>query len=210
MVWYEKFNKWRKNYDKMTYQDQQKFYTKLLKAHPHQSQFSKEYVPFFLNWTNEPSLFVLELGGWDGELAQKMMYQFQNILRWDNYELTELAKEISVCKDTGYTVRVPDDFMWNVKIPDEFNVFIASHVIEHIKAKELEKLITNLPKGIKYIYFESPIGQDWDNGDWTDDYSTHILEWGWKALNDCMGYNKFKLEIMLPDIRIYKRIEELK
>ena len=208
MKWTDEFNTWRVKYDDMTYQEQQIFYDNLFKYFPHQSQHTKELVKRFFNNIPIRNIHVLELGGWNGELAREMLRIFKDkISSWDNYEISQKAKEKNVCFDERYNIIIPNDFVWNIILPEHYNIFLSAHTIEHIRAIHFQKLIENLPKTIEWIYFEAPLplkhGRHWMN-----DYSTHILEWGWKDIEDFMLMKGFYLTDLGRDVRIYKRSNE--
>jgi hypothetical protein len=205
MNWLNEFNNWRKNYNRMTYEEHQSFYNLLLQHFPHQSQHTKDWVfRFFANLYNEGKLSILEIGGWDGELADYILKRYKNIEKWDNYEISELAKEKVVCRDERYCVNVPNDFIWNIILPDHYNILLSSHTIEHITENNFQTLIKNLPPSIKWIYFEAPLplkhGRHWHN-----DFSTHILEWSWEDITLFMKEQGYELEDMGRNVRIYKR-----
>ena len=207
--WLHKFNEWRKNYDKMSYTAHQEFYDTLLQFFPHQSQHTKsEVVHFFERIKQIPpkEWKVCEMGGWNGELAKFVLRRFPEILQWDNYEISKLAIKSSVCKDKRYHIIVADDFIWNLILPYDYNIFLSAHTIEHIKAKHFQKLILSLPSTIRWVYLESPlplaVGRNWK-----DNFSTHIFEWGWKDVSAFLASQHFELNYVGRNIRIYKKIE---
>lgn len=208
--WKLNFDNWRKEYDNLSYSQQQAFYTQMVKDHPDQSQHNKEVVSYFLNSIDAPYLSVLEMGGWNGELAQDMLFKHPNILRWDNYEITHYAQEWSICKDSRYSVNIPNDFIWNIVLPEHYNIFLSSHTIEHIKGKDFITLIENLPQTIQYIYLEAPISLSSTNRDWTGDFSTHILELGWKQITEILKEKGFERYVASKHVRTYRKIEEFK
>jgi len=208
--WKEKFERWRNEYDDLSYPRHQDFYTQLVKDHPDQSQHNTEVVNYFLNAVDEPYFYILELGGWNGGLAQKILPTRPEIMKWDNYEITHYAREWNICKDTRYNVHIPNDFIWNIVLPNNYNIFLSSHTIEHIKRKDFINLIKNLPPSIKYIYLEAPISLSDFKRDWSGDYSTHILEIGWKQVTEILQEYGFERYITSKHVRTYRKIEEFK
>jgi hypothetical protein len=133
---------------------------------------------------------VLELGGWKGELADLLLPDFPNIEKWMNYEITPQAVSDNTCKDSRYEVQIPDNYLWTLDIDlSKYNVFVASHVIEHLKLVHVKRLLSRL-RDIKYLYVDAPLppnGSMWGGGEFS-----HIIEIGWTALRDLIESFGFK------------------
>lgn len=183
------FDAWRDHYDSMSYADQVDFYNQVEAAHPKQRAFSAGRLVRFFRFVlaSARPIAILEMGGWKGELARAVLGQFgaANINQWINYEISERARDANVCSDSRYTAIVPDDFMWNIDLPLA-GVFVASHVIEHIKVSQLTALLDNLPLSVEYIALQAPITQSALAHDWSGYLGSHILEIGWRQVTDIL------------------------
>lgn len=188
------FNEWRKNYRTSTYEEQVEFYNQVAKLFPEQIDFHlPSWMRFFgYVWNIRGAFRVLEIGGWKGEMAQEVFTEKPDyVLSWHNIEISEEALKEPACLDPRYTAEVPPDYAWNIELP-QANVFIGSHVIEHITAKNLADLASNLPPTVEYIAFESPIKPTDADRDWKNYTGSHILEIGWKeviGLLDAYGFD---------------------
>lgn len=175
------FDQWRAEYDTLTYQEQVKFYNQVEKDHPVQNSF-RNNLPAWLSFfayvagrLGKPR--VMELGGWHGELASIILSSYPVIDSWTNYEISQEAVNKTVCGDSRYQAIVPNDYAWNIKLPD-CDVFVASHTLEHIRARKLERLLDNLPATINYLAIEIPLPES-GPVDWGGYHGSHILELNW-------------------------------
>lgn len=175
------FDAWRERYNEMTYRDMKRFYDLVEADHPLQQAYDANAFSRFLDHTiaSIGSVSVLEIGGWKGELAQRMLVK-PGIAMWCNLEICENAARKSVFSSPRYETIIPDDFAWNIMLP-EANVFIASHFIEHIRWRELKALVHNLPSKIQFMGLQAPIQES--GTDWMGYHGTHILEVGWKLVS---------------------------
>jgi hypothetical protein len=192
------FDAWREAYAGMTYQEQQAFYDRVEADHPLQKGFTLlRFHNFFLHIASrrekaQGKTYVLELGGWKGELAQEMLKSFPFVAIWCNVEICRRAVEKSVFASPCYTTYVPPEFPWRVELPPS-NVLVASHFIEHISQRHLERLVRNLPDTMRYLAIEAPIPADDSRVDWTGYHGSHILEIGWKQVIDLLRQHGFEL-----------------
>lgn len=186
------FDAWRENYLHMTYQDQQEFYDRVEAEHPHQAAFTVEYFGRFLEHISESlaMIYVLEFGGWKGELARELLAIPPWIPIWCNVEICRQAVENSLFRSPHYTTLIPKNFPWNVELPPA-NVVVASHFIEHITRSDLDMLIQNLPASVRYVALEAPIPDEGNDIDWTGYHGSHILEIGWKQVKRLLMNNGF-------------------
>jgi len=203
------FDRWRAEYDQMSYADQVAFYNQVAEDHPHQVHFDASAFELFLRHTIDQvgCVGVLEVGGWKGELAGKMLTRLPGILVWINYEISQTAAEQSVPKTDRYQVVVSDDFVWNITLPP-CDVLVASHTIEHIKARELGALIDNLPSTIKYIGLQAPLADSAQNVTWAGYWGSHILEIGWYEVVKMLDERGFMVldKLTLGEFRAFERV----
>jgi len=155
----------------MTFADQQEFYRVVAIEHPEQQHFNTNAAISAFEQIDEPSFTVVELGGWDGALAYHLLDRFP-ILRWINYDIVSV--EPQVCIDRRYHPVELDDWFWNERRTAD--VFVATHMIEHITDRELGELFDCLD--VDWIYLEAPLLIDGQK--WYGYRGSHILELGWK------------------------------
>lgn len=204
------FDAWRENYLHMTHREQQEFYDRVEVDHPHQAAFTAAHFRefFWQGVRNLPSAYVLEMGGWKGELACEMLKIafLPSISIWCNVEICQRAVDMSICESRRYTTFVPKNFPWNVELPPA-NVFVAAHFIEHITRNDLDMLIQNLPDTVRYIALEAPISENGNGIDWTGYHGSHILEIGWKQVTRLLMNNGFLPidQLSIDDFRAFYR-----
>lgn len=182
------FDNWRTNYDYMSYTRQQDFYDRMEADHGTQAGYNERAYTRFLEYVNQhvEPLYILELGGWKGELACHMLNRIPHIAIWCNLEICKAAVNKSIFQSGKYYVWVPPDFAWRVILPP-CNIVIASHFVEHIRAEQLAAIFEKLPATTRYIGLQSPIEEDATAHDWTGYHGSHILEIGWKQVGNLLG-----------------------
>lgn len=175
------FNEWRNKYNSYSFEDHKKIYNKLEKLFPEQVCFTLQYVEKFIS--NIPKPKIVELGGHRGELASCILQSNDKILLWDNYEISSNAIKNTICKDKRYNPILLEDFAWNLDIFESYNTCILSHVIEHIKQKQLRRFFNRLIN-VKYIYIEAPLHRR--RNAWNGRRATHILECDWTSIREML------------------------
>jgi len=182
------FNEWRERYGKMSYAEMRAFYDRMEEIYPNQEYTDRGSIRKFLDMVEmetEQPIRVVEVGGWKGELGDHMMSGDDRIVEWLNIEVIQKALSEPVCKRDGYWAAVPPDYMWNVGWRyGIFNTAILGHVIEHIKAAELVRMLDVL-KVVKFIYVEAPIRMKTKDVNWYDYLGTHVLEIGMEEV-ECL------------------------
>ena len=190
------FNNWREKYDSYSFKKQGEIYNELEELYPEQICFTLPFVEGFLKNIEKPK--ILELGGYKGELAKDILECNDDIVLWHNYELSSNAIEKNVCTDERYKPILLKDFAWNLDVFTPYNVCILSHIIEHIKQKQLKKFLEKIPN-IKHIYIEAPLHRRRDG--WHNRGATHILECGWGAIRNML--RDYKEIVKRKDVRCY-------
>ena len=208
------WNQWRANYDQMSLIDQKQFYQSL-NGIP--QLFGQEIVPVIKRflYKNEPNV-ILELGGCDGELAQTILTWGQKsmIPLWHNFDFIEYQVE----RDYRYQFRdiTKDRNIFSISPPamglesspyfpnqTKYNIFIASHVLEHLKMKDVDRILGTLPYNLRMIA-EVPLPIEKDP-DWTDYEGTHIFEGNkFKFITLC-HLHKFELMYLENDCMVFQR-----
>jgi len=210
-AWIAVFNIWRACYDDMTWEDQRLFHDKILPLFPHSAGHTNSQVLlFFAMITDEMDILnyrVLEFGGYNGSMARDVIRMYGLVKMWHNVEISHKMPQIKM--SDVYQLLVPGAFLWDLDIAnDNYNVFVSSHAIEHLKHEHLEKLLRGLPKRIEYIYLEAPLKQT-GNIDWNNYYGTHIYEYDFDAIDEVLS-DHFKPWYSEQDkrglIKTYKRI----
>lgn len=177
------FDGWRRDYDRLTYAEHVEFYRQVAEVYPDQQHYNELAVREFLQ---DVTGDVLELGGWKGELAAKILPDFPLITAWLNIEIAPQAVTESVCTDVRYGVIVPDAFVWDTdRDLTRYRTLVASHVIEHMKRADVARLMGRL-RHIERMYVDAPLPPQpsaWDKGE-----SSHIIELGWIGLADLFAW----------------------
>ena len=184
------FDVWRENYDKMTLQDQTEFHREFYKRWTviHQHGDDRPVDEFFEMLEDKP-YYVLEIGGWDGAAANRVLPADGNIREWFNVEFTEEAVLAPVCHDDRYRAEVPEVWPWEAEYLG-FNVLFMQHVIEHMKFDQFKRLLGVCPD-VEWVFLQSPL--DMGPHDWTGYPGCHILEVGWDAIDEFMAESGFEM-----------------
>lgn len=168
---------WRSAYDMLTFADQQELYELVSWLHPKQESFDKVAAHRAFDAIGGVDLEVVELGGWNGQLADNMLAR-GDVKLWMNYDIADVPQ---ACDDPRYRLEVLTDYFWNGP-PVTGDVFIACHTIEHLKARELKQLFALLET--RWVYLEAPLHDG--PRDWTGYEGSHILEIGWNGVLDLL------------------------
>lgn len=150
------FNRWRSEYDSLSFKEQAHFYKQLLSDHPNQTHFSRAAVLEFMSGSGASK--IVELGGNDGGLADVVLGAFPSVESWHNYELSGSDQ---VCNDQRYEV-FSDEFLWR-RHHAGYDALVASHILEHITTLELDRLLDAVP--VSWLYTDIPVapGGSWDH-----------------------------------------------
>lgn len=152
----------------MTFAEHQAINAEWAQQYPHQQSWNAEACKKFLE--TRPVGRVVELGGWDGALADRMLNEFDWIDEWVNYDLTPGVPQ--VCTDRRY--RKIELQHWPYISQVKGDALVASHVFEHMLATEIEWLLEAWD--VESVYMDVPIGAD--PSDWRGYHGSHILEVG--------------------------------
>lgn len=192
---------WRAAYDDMSFEDQRAFYNQVFETLPEQARASVKSLRSLIDHIGTSWLRVVELGGWDGGLAAEALREFPS-LAWRNYEISSEAVANSVCEDMHYRPVALDDWYWVAN--HRCDLFVASHVIEHLKWRDL--LATFDATDCRWMYLQAPLrdGQT----DWRGYHGSHILEVGWAAIVEALEERGFRLvdELTVPNVRCFERV----
>lgn len=194
------WREWADEYDSHLPSEREEIYNLKEIVFPHKSHFNVPSVKeFFKNIKGESR--VVEFGGGKGRLACHILKENFPIVCWDNYDISSVVIENTICKHKNYNPIHLKDFPQNLDVYDKYNVCVMSDFIEHIKADELEELFSKL-RNVKFYYIKSPIQKETVNVDWSNYPGTHILEIGWDDVAKILKELKFK---ELISIKTFKR-----
>jgi hypothetical protein len=177
-------DEFRRNYDQWTVADHKRFYSAVWAQYPSQSHSAPLIVATIIS-VHKPCT-VVEIGGWDGELAVTMLDQFPFIDRWTNVEICEEAVEHGHRHERYYPVS-PDRWYWEQAW--KADLFVASHCIEHMSARDLEKMVgaTDAAR----LFFDAPLQDAPTN--WWGSSTTHCLEVGWDGVTEICARHGYDL-----------------
>jgi hypothetical protein len=178
------WDQWRNAYPALTYADQQAFHTLIYEQHPVQRHYDHTLVGRAIE-DIEPRT-VVELGGWDGELAHTMLDQHPTIQRWTNIELCREAAQAGEGRHPRYQAPTLNGWYWS-QGPWHCDLFVASHVIEHLTITHLNETLA--ATHAQALFLDAPLENKSLN--WQGFTGTHILECGWIGVDrlcDRHGY----------------------
>jgi hypothetical protein len=186
------FDVWREQYDNMTLQDQTQFHREFYKRWTvvHQHGDDGPVDAFFNMAFHALPVSVLEIGGWDGAAAKRVLSVHQNIVEWLNVEFTAEAVANPVCHDNRYIAEVPSVWPWLVEYQG-YNVLFLQHVVEHMKFDQFQRLINHAAVDAEWVFIQSPL--DMEPRSWYGYPGCHILEVGWNEIDAFMASSGFDL-----------------
>jgi len=109
------FDNYRKKYDSLSFSDKKRITRRWSKKYPEQAHFRYDYVDLWLQKYVKTPVRILEIGGWKGDLASKVLLSSMNIELWHNYDLIE-SDSTEICKDKRYNLFSLDYYVWNKSI----------------------------------------------------------------------------------------------
>lgn len=196
-----KWDDWRAKYETLDVTGQQAAYDEAFAEDRNQARFDDDTLRAFLDHIGRP-VSVVELGGWDGELAAAIFARTNGqVRRWRNYEISPKAVEATVCNDDRYQAEAPEHFYWETR--HEADLFVASHVIEHLSLDHVRATLD--ATDCRYVFLQAPL----DDGptDWTGYDGGHVLEVGWTGLTDELEARGFASipSLAKPTVRCYQK-----
>jgi hypothetical protein len=193
------FDRWRREYPTSTFAQQQIEWDTIYEAYPHQRFWHSQPV---VDALHTPGMSVTELGGWRGELADAVI-PVAEPHAWINYDLCPAAIANSACRWLEYHPVLLDNWPWEVGLAPA-DVFVATHVIEHMMFDELTMLAEQSRKWATLV-IEAPIVQSATSFSWVGNGSTHILEVGWSQVCELFASHGFELTGTYRDTRTFTR-----
>lgn len=179
------WNAWRAQYDQMTYLEHQDLYAEVHARYPEQCHYSVEHVARAIAATAPRT--VIELGGWDGELAHTMLDQHPTIEQWTNIEICAAARDSRPDPDPRYEAPELGDWYWTRQWACD--LFVASHTIEHLTVDHLD--LTIAATDAAALFLDAPLPAY--PTDWRDCTGTHILPLNWDGVDELLAGHGYAL-----------------
>jgi hypothetical protein len=178
---------WRNAYHHLTYAEHQDFYSRIYEQHPEQRHYDPVYVARAIEQVQPRT--VVELGGWDGELAVSMLEQYPTTIKhWCNVELCREAAAKGQGRHPRYEAPILHDWYWNHGVK-HCDLFVASHVIEHLSLHHLNQTIK--ATDARALFMDAPLLDQPLN--WAGFTGTHILEKGWTSVTRICNEHGYRL-----------------
>lgn len=180
------WNKFRKEYNDVSFKDMSILYESLCKNGKDQKCYhSNVYEKVFSIFKGNSK--VIELGCYKGYLANEMLNKFPNIKSWIGYDIAKLAIKNTIVKDKRYKSYHLKKWFDEIDL-DFFDIFISSHTIEHLSWEQVKKTLSKVIDKCKYVVLEIPIPEKGKN--WINFNSPHVLTKGRKHLREFMSLHK--------------------
>jgi hypothetical protein len=179
------FDKWREDYDMLTFAEQVAYHNELEVRYPHQAHFNLDAAKAAIQIANPKK--IIEAGCWKADLAAEILKTNSVITHWQGIEICSNAKERTVCNDPRFFYRDVESFTWWNSIGMVCDLFIATHFCEHLSTQHFDELAHSLKS--KYVYFEIPISEHGE--EWNGYHGTHKLPLGWRHVIAIMGLNDY-------------------
>lgn len=191
------YDKWRENYNNMTFKEQKEFYNEFYETHLDQGWKSHldDLIKAFQQIKGYSN--VIELGCNDGTLAQAMIKRFP-ILKWHGYDISRTALMKTKVDTPVYQFSELNSQFWECVDVTGYDVFIASHVLEHLSFKQV-KLLLNHITPIKYWIIAMPELKS----NWKGYLGTHVLEVRWKEITAYAKLLKRKEYVINNGTRVF-------
>jgi hypothetical protein len=187
---------WRVAYPTMTFQEQKEFYRTVWRENRDQHGFNLPAFKRALHMTSGWPIRVVELGGWDGELA--LLGMTERISTWTNYEICEDAVNESLVEDERYQAVLLEDWFWRSRY--ECDLFVACHVLEHLTLADVRRTLDAVK--FWYAFVEAPLRSDPIS--WSGYQGSHILEVGWDGLDEEFFARGYSPVVITPESRLYR------
>jgi hypothetical protein len=200
------WDEWRRNYDSMTYEQQQSFYSSVWQNHPIQQHYNADAAKAFFDLIDliEEDLTIVEIGGWRGELAEAVLPDVRGF--WLNIEICREAAEQRIPTSPRYKAYSPPDWPWDdptsIFTLQRADVLVASHVIEHLSVPHLELLLDT--SRARWMFLASPLPAI-GPVDWTGYNGSHILPLGWDGVEALAGTHGWLMFNAVGDTRWFRR-----
>lgn len=168
------WDRWRSTYGSRSLAEEAAFYDRVAAKHPEQQQW-RQHADFTVA-ALEGATSVVELGPWRGELAAHAIEHVPTIGSWVGFDVCPWAVENTRCDHPAYQPVALTDWPWDTDLPAA-DVFVASHVLEHLSWEHLQALAAQFPKYGRLI-LDIPIPETVPR-DWQGYRGSHMLDVSW-------------------------------
>jgi hypothetical protein len=183
---------YRAAYPRMTYAEVADFHDRIWARHPDQRHCSPDLLAAFFA-TVASGVAVLEVGGWRGEMAAHILAQRPDLRSWLNLEICRGAVGQPVLDDPRYRGMFPPAWAWDMALIERHEVAVLAHLIEHISAAQLGRLVPWLAEnGVRQVYVESPLADG--PRSWRRSTTAHLLEIGWEGVVALFGEHGYRVK----------------
>ena len=163
-------DKYRDQYDDLTFQEHQALYQRVVEEYPEQSFWSAPECARFLEFVQPQR--VVEIGGWDGGLAEASYF----LDRWVNLDWADVPQ---VCRKPGYQYVILQDFVWTWT--EWGDAVVMSHVLEHMSEEHLRNLLSVMDA--RAIYVDAPLSED-HRIEWRGSLTAHVLDLSFREVDE--------------------------
>lgn len=196
------FDQWRAGYNTRTLEQEIAYHNELEARFPDQAHFNLDAAlsAFNIVWPRN----VLEAGAWKGHLAKEILCSGIGVRKWVAYEISTAAIEKTVCHYPEFTYIIPDRFDWFTSSHhfERFDMFIATHFIEHISDEHFEGMAAAINAAqVPALYFEAPINDT--PTQWDGYQGTHMLNMGWNAIKAL--FPDYEMRTIAPYCKLFTR-----
>ena len=198
------WNAFRDVYENLTFNQLNEVCDYVDVLYPIQNQHHAIHFSIMIGCLPENST-IIELGCHNGELANSILKESNKIKSWVGYDFKAVL-ERNICHDKRYSMVELNNWFHETKFP-VCDVFIASHVLEHLSESQVEKTLNHC--NAEYLLIEVPLpegGRDWYQLNpytrkpiWTN---THVLRWGFRNLRAWLNENGYKICYEVPELGI--------
>ncbi len=189
---------WRSTYGTRTLAEVAAFYDRVAVAHPEQQQW-KAHAAFTVSALADATS-VVELGPWRGELAAHALERVPSIGLWVGFDVCPWAVENTRCTHPAYRPVTLTDRPWTIDLPAA-DVFVASHVIEHLSWEHTQALAAQFGKYGRLVV-DVPVPES-EPSDWQGYRGSHMLDASWADVDELLERHGFGLACREGSARIY-------
>jgi hypothetical protein len=188
------WDQWRAQ--EWTFEEQQEFYRNVWERYRDQHCFNLPAFKRALEIVQGINLKIVELGGWDGELATLALSE--RIESWRNFEICVPATNEFLTHNDRYESVALTDWFWNDRY--ECDLFVATHVLEHLSLEDVRKTLDCVR--FWYAYIEAPLEKE--PTDWSGYEGSHLLEVGWGGLDQEFLQRGYLPVVLTKESRLYR------
>lgn len=174
------FDAYRDTYRLLSFEDLRRINKVWAAKYPNQHFADSSFVIKALRKTisdlRRDGIHVVELGGFNGALALKVLQHFPNST-WLNFDIGE-HRPVAGLDRYRYKEQVLTDHLWESKPNiDGSDVFVSTNTLEHFPDDQFQKIIDYVTqKHVSYLVLEIPISE---NGqEWRGYNGSHMLRMG--------------------------------